>query len=343
MEMNLIDQYVNAVTTYLPEKDREIAEKELCAKIDMRLPEIPTDADIQNVLEQLGNPSLLANEYRQDKQYLIGPNLYYSYLSVLKVVIPVIAILSAVSSMLEAIWQTPINIGIVEFQMDLFVTIFSSIFEGAAQAFLWVTIIYFILEKRGVKAKSITFPKQKWSVADLSKSPPSSKAKIPRAETAIAIFFSVLFTSLLYFRPEIFGLYTSSKGSLILDESFFVLEQLQSYMFLIIVLALLQLGILIYKFITKQWTLPLAIANTAYNAAICVLVTIMVADHSLFNLDFFKSLFDLLNISGSQLTSIWWGLKVFLVFFIVGCSIDSVMGFIKCKRQNRIFSNFHFN
>ncbi|MCL6570053.1 MAG: hypothetical protein K6T88_00020 [Bacillus sp. (in: Bacteria)] len=341
--MNLIDQYVNTVTTYLPEKDREIAEKQLCEKIDMRLPVNPTDADIQNVLEQLGNPGLLANEYRQDKQYLIGPDLYYSYLSVLKVVIPVIAILSAVGSMLAAIWQTPIDNGIVEFQMDLFATIFSSIFEGAAQAFLWVTLIYFILQKRGVKAKSIPIFKQKWSVTDLSKLPPSSKAKIPRMESAIALFFSVFFTSLLYFRPEIFGLYTASRGSLILEESFFVLEQLQSYMVLIIVLAVVQLGILIYKFITKQWTLPLAIVNTAYNAAICVLVSVMVADHSLFNLAFFTNLFDLLNISGSQLTSIWWGLKVFSVFFIIGCSIDSVVGFIKCKRQNRILGNFHFN
>jgi hypothetical protein len=341
MEMNLIDRYVIAVTTYLTENSREIAEKDLRAKINSRLPENPTDADVRNVLDKLGNPGLLADEYRT-KRHLIGPDLYYSYLSVLKVVIPVVVILSAIGSMLELILQTPIDNGIVEIQMDLFSTIISSMFEGAAQAFLWVTLVYIILEKKGFKPKSVPFTMKKWSVTDLAKLPPTGKEKIPRVGTVIAIFFNVLFTSLLYFRPEIFGWYTETDGSLILKESFFVLDRLQSYMIFIIVLAVFQVCILIYKFIANQWALPLAIANTVYNIAICVLFSIMVLDHSLFNLEAITNTIKLANTSVPQ-TSIWWGLKVFSVCFIIGCSIDSVTGFIKCKRTNRVFGNFHFN
>lgn len=67
----------------LSESVREDVRRELCANIEDMLPDDATDNDVRRVLEELSNPTKLADEYRQVKKYLIGPSLYDNYISVL--------------------------------------------------------------------------------------------------------------------------------------------------------------------------------------------------------------------------------------------------------------------
>lgn len=329
--MNLIERYEDAATLHLPMDNREEVRKAIHGKIEDMLPDNATEDDVRLVLEKLGNPTILADQLRHIKRYLIGPNLYYRYLSVLKSVITIIAIISAIGALVSGISKPPADSGLLfEITKDVFANIISAIIQGISMAFVWVTVIFMILERKGIREENLPFKQPKWSVSNL---PVENGGKISRVETVFSMFFTILFTTILYFQPQVFGWYMANTGTLKLKESLFVLERLDSYMTFILLLAIVQLGILTCKFISKKWTLPLAIANSVYTIASCVLVASMFTDSRLFNQGFIANVGQLTNTSESQITSIWTtGLMIFAVLFIIVSIWESSKGFKKCKK-----------
>ncbi|HEX3020784.1 MAG TPA: hypothetical protein VHP81_00125 [Lachnospiraceae bacterium] len=69
--MNLIERYVYDVTKNLSVGTREDVGRELRSNIEEMLPENATDNEIHEVLEKIGNPSRLADEYNPKKRYLM--------------------------------------------------------------------------------------------------------------------------------------------------------------------------------------------------------------------------------------------------------------------------------
>lgn len=326
----LVDRYVDAVMNRLPKADREDAQKRLREKITARLSENPSEDEIKTVLEELGNPAIVADEYRKVKRYLIGPALYDRYLSVLKIVMMIVPIVSAMIALLEKLMETTVATGLVNFLIETFADMVSSAFQGAAQAFLWVTLGFVIMERQGISEEIFSKAKQKWSIEDLKKGSASQKNRITRGEMMIAMFFTLFFTAIICFKPELIGWYTLKNEDFILVEPVFVTERLNDFLPAIVFLALIQFGIHVYKFIKKRWSFPLATINFAYNTAISVLVTVMVLDKSLINRGFIAQFAELTKTSMSQWSKLTW---VVAAVFIFGCTIDSIVGFVKSKKS----------
>lgn len=334
--MNLIDRYVYAVTDHLPEKIREDVGRELQTNIEDMLTENPTDKDVYLVLEELGNPWKLANEYNPKKRYLIGPGFYDQYLSVLKIVIGIcIMVFGSLAILVWAVDLTSTE------QIDgnlikLFTDLISAVFEGAIQAALWVTVVFVILERSGVESGYLPFLNKKWSPNDLPTLPIHNKRKISRGETIFSMFCTILFTSLLYFQPQLIALYSKGDNGSMKVTPLFQMEALQSYILIILILAIIQLGIFIWKFVSGSFNIPLAICNAIYNVAFCSLLITMLSDNSLFNKEFFSSIAEHVNQS-TQIISSWQdrGKWVFITVFIVICIWDSIAAFIKCSSQTK--------
>lgn len=328
--MELVNRYVYAVTQHLPINSREDVSNELRANIEDMLPENPSESDVRAVLEELGNPMNLADEYSETKRYLIDPSLYDSYFSVLKLVVGIVIVVFASIALISKLFAPSPDGGLFEMSIDIFVSMIVAIIQGITQAFLWVTLIFIILEKTGKSPSNLPFSRKNWSIDDLPSLPIPDKRKISRTETVFSMFCTIFFTALLYFQPQFIGIYTKVGEKISLMEPLFVIQRLQSYIYIIIVLAIIQLAIFIYKFMSMYWTRPLAIANFVYNIAACVLVYIMIRDHSLFNKRFIYYFANLLDISTSMLTSMWLrGLSIFAVAFIAISIWDSINGFIK--------------
>ena len=92
--MNLIDRYVHQVGKKLPKNQRNDVEEELRSLLlDMVEDRAQTkyeQADeevVMDVLLEFGSPDTVAASYREDKQYLVGPQL----LPILKIVMTVVA------------------------------------------------------------------------------------------------------------------------------------------------------------------------------------------------------------------------------------------------------------
>ncbi|HKY55046.1 MAG TPA: permease prefix domain 1-containing protein [Anaerolineales bacterium] len=103
--MNLIERYIAAVGRYLPEKERGDIEAEIRSMLEDMIDERNQqtgkpvhDEVVVAVLEELGDPKLLAQKYAPAKRYLIGPDWYEAYVETLKRVLatalPAVAIVT---------------------------------------------------------------------------------------------------------------------------------------------------------------------------------------------------------------------------------------------------------
>lgn len=332
--MKMIDRYVYAVTEHLPQDTREDVSLELRANIEDMLPDDPTESDVYIVLTKLGNPANLANEYSQQKRYLIGPNIYDSYFSVLKLVIGITAIVFISLTLLEWVFAPPVEGTLTQMLTRFFIDIVTALTDGVLQAALWVTLTFVILERSGVSEGSLPFIKKKWTPEDLTSMSVSEKGRISRIETGFSMFCTVFFTALLCFNPLLIGIYTKADRGLTLIAPLFVIERLRSYVTIIIIFAIIQLCIFIWKFIAMHWNYPIAIANAAHNIALSILVCVMISDTSLFNPEFSSKISSLTKtyLDGVTLTWSMSSLWIFALVFLAISLWDSIMGFIKCKK-----------
>lgn len=331
--MNLIDRYIYAVTEKLPEDSREDVGRELRANIEDMLPDDANDIDIRKVLETLGNPTKLADEYRQTKRYLIGPSLYDNYISVLKLVISIVAIVFSLITLISSMFNATIDGGFINLTIEIVTNVISGVIQGGIQAFIWVTLVFAIIERTGVSNGNMPFSNKKWCVDDLPSEIIHSKRKISRVETAFGMFFTVLFTSLLYFYPQFMGIYEVGDNGSVAITPLLVDGVLNSYMWVIILLFVVSFCILIWKFIYGYWNIPIAIVCTILNVAVCILVFTMVNDKALLNQEFISHVADLIKIPFSKIVEVSaLAKRIFMVSFIAISFWDSISGFLKCKR-----------
>ena len=99
--MSLIDMYVHEVAKRLPEQNREDITLELRSTIEDMLPDDYNEEDVKSVLEKLGSPVSLANGYLDRPMHLIGPRYFDVYTTLLKMIIPIAAVIALISMVAE--------------------------------------------------------------------------------------------------------------------------------------------------------------------------------------------------------------------------------------------------
>ncbi|WP_139902546.1 hypothetical protein [Clostridium thermarum] len=148
-----------AITSRLPEDTGEDVKRELQANIKDMLPDDPSEADIRRVLEKLGNPAKLADESRQVKRYLIGPGLYYKYISVLKLVVMITCVVFSILALLEVVIETPADRSLISMTVGTIVSVLVAAAEGVFQGAFWVTLTFTIMERTGAAVGTSPFAK----------------------------------------------------------------------------------------------------------------------------------------------------------------------------------------
>lgn len=190
---HLIERYINAVVKQLPEKDREEVARELQSNIYDMLSDQPNDAEIEKVLRTMGAPSKLAEEYRQNPRYLISPQAYDEYLRLLKLLVPIIGILTAVigavTGVVEVFQQGSQQVDTI--LQVIFQSGIQSGVSGVLHTLVWTTIGYVIAERTGAFKKK----PDDWKLEDL---PPLTNEKVipisdPVAEIIATLVFSAIF------------------------------------------------------------------------------------------------------------------------------------------------------
>jgi hypothetical protein len=211
MNDNLLERYLYDVVRRLPEKQRSDIEQELRTLIEDMMEEkgeFNKDANdtLKEVLNELGDPAKLAAQYRGSEEHLIGGEYYPIYCQVLKVVLMCVGIamlvVFCVSNLtsVEFITESESVAAAVTYYAEKAVSVVS-LPSALIQAFAYVTLVFFLLERYQVKLDDL---KVSWNTARLPQIP-YKKVQIKRGEQIFSIIFGCIFFVVLTFMPGYIG------------------------------------------------------------------------------------------------------------------------------------------
>lgn len=332
--MKLIEKYVEAVVSHLPEESKKEVRLELKSNILDMLPEDYTEAEVIDVLEGMGNPSSLADEYVPGRRYLIGPALYDRYIATLKMVLTIVAV--SFTAIICFKWLVTGDItsssSIIGTSVSITADIVSTIIMGLLQATFWVTLIFVLLDRYKVIDGQDPFKKEAWHIGDLDKLTISTKNKISRVKIIIEMCFTIFFTFLIYLQPSnIAAIMVGGEGTVMIP--LFNLDTLRSFMPLILLVAILSLSISLWKLVLEHWTLSLAFGNTILNIVSAIVVVTIFTHPHIFTGEIYDYIAGAVAHSTVEHLRLLAdnGLKIGLVAFVLISVWDSIDGFLRSR------------
>lgn len=332
--MELIELYIQEVTRRLPEKSREDIALELQSTIEDMLPENHTEQDVKAVLLKLGDPVTLASGYRDRPMHLIGPRYYDVYISLLKMILPIAAVISLIGLVGDNPFRDMGDNTVMDAVLTIIGKAIAGIISTGIQVFFWLTLSFAILERMDTSKDQSPLTKdlKPWTPENLKDIPNISKKK---AIHMIEVFASLLglsvFAALYFNAANLLGVYEKRNGSLIFVTPSFNQEILNSYWLLVSCVVIFGVILAIYKLFLRQWTLKLAFFHAIYQLLSTLTFIIIISNPNLLNPEFIAYEMTLFSIDDSideWKSSIYWGLIFITIFF---AAYDSYQGFRKAK------------
>ncbi len=267
--MQLIERYVHDVTRRLPERERGEVKLELEASIADMLPDNPSEEDIKETLNKLGAPYKLAEQYRQKPMYLISPAIYDLYITTLKSMVPIVAIVLACVGAFLGVGSLPVSASVGDIIQAVISEAIGFAAEGTLMGLFWVTLGFIIADRTG-------YVRKEWTVADLPDIPDDSGVYISRVSVIVSAALTVIFTAafvMLVDRGFFFGGVMKINNTEIVSlVSQAALERLIPF---IIVSSVASLVLAAVKFLYGRWSVAVCAVNAVYNL-ICAGIAIYI-------------------------------------------------------------------
>ena len=293
---DLIERYVNEVVCLLPIEDREDIKEELMASISEQVSDEADEEEVKEVLKSFGHPRRLSSKYRNKERYLIGPDMFDSYLSAIKMgllggfalaclVTVGVTIADIISGNLSAMNNGFFIAG------GVIGSLLNFSYQICSTIVFWITIGFFVYEHYAAKKVM-----DEWNPKDLPELSDQkdiefvkgkSKNRISRGETMVEIVLGVLFFGFfLYSWFSGFDWFFSVNVATTELHSFkdiFNVEVFQPYLIIFCICFIVSLIVDIGKFVFGRWNIPLIIGN-----AISQVFSIIVFASFLLNNEIFK-------------------------------------------------------
>ena len=274
--MELQERYIAAGLKHIPPTEKDGVEKAMRRIIAERLQERgdPSEETEREVLRGLGSPRLLAEKQLKEPPHLIGPELYGTYMLIVKIVMTVAVIGTLIGNTVDFIVNG-------ETILRYIAQSFAAAIGVAIGAFGWVTLVFAIME-RTAKQKILTEIQEDWSLADLPEKEVPQKP-FNKVGVIIGIIFTVLFIILVNQYSQLLGFYYTLDGSI--QEMIPMLNQevFRSYLPYINGMLVLQLLFSASKLVFRKWTYPVATANLILNVLSFVLLWFILQDTAILN------------------------------------------------------------
>ncbi|TDL92258.1 hypothetical protein E2R55_04195 [Vibrio vulnificus] len=327
--MELIELYIQEVTRRLPEKNRADIALELQSTIEDMLPEDHTEQDVKAVLLKLGDPVTLASGYRDRPMHLIGPRYYDVYISLLKMILPIAAVISLIALVGDNPFRDTGNT-VMEAILKIIGKGISGIISTGIHVFFWLTLSIAILERLDTSKDQSPLTKdlKPWTPENLKDIPNISKKKaVPMIEIFASLLGLSVFAALYFNAANLLGVYEKRNGSLIFVTPSFNQDVLNSYWLLVSCVVIIGVLLAIYKLFLRRWTLKLALFHAIYQLLYTLTFIIIISNPDLLNPEFLAYQRTLFSIDEWK-TSIYWGLILITIIF---AAYDSYQGFRKAK------------
>ncbi|MEH7238781.1 HAAS signaling domain-containing protein [Bacillus sp. JJ1562] len=330
--MNLIDIYIQEVTRRLPEKMRDDIALELRSTIEDMLPDDYNEADVKTALEKLGSPVKLANNYRDRPMYLIGPRYFDVYVSLLKMILPIAAVVALISTFAEYFIGYQGEEAIINVVLDLIGFGIWKIIEVSIQTFFWFTLVFAMIERidKGKDNQPLTTSLQKWTPDDLKYiAYIPKKKKISKCEVFGALLWTAIWATLYFYANQLLGIYEGGNDGLEFVTPALNQEVLLSFWPIVLVVIGLEVALALYKLIIGQWTKRMVIYNTTIQVFSTILFIVIFINPNILNQDFTSYMTDLFGITDNQFTI--WLIATVLISIIVSAAITIFDGIRKAN------------
>ncbi|MCY9005962.1 HAAS signaling domain-containing protein [Peribacillus frigoritolerans] len=327
--MELIELYIQEVTRRLPEKNRADIALELQSTIEDMLPDDHSEQDVKAVLLKLGDPVTLASGYRDRPMHLIGPRYYDVYISLLKMILPIAAVISLIALVGDNSFRDTGNT-VMEAILKIIGKGISGIISTGIQVFFWLTLSFAILERLETSKDQspVTKDLKPWTPENLKDIPNISKKKaVPMIEVFASLLGLSVFAALYFNAANLLGVYEKRNGSLIFVTPSFNQDVLNSYWLLVSCVIIIGVLLTIYKLFLGRWTLKLAFFHAIYQLLYTLAFIIIISNPDLLNPEFLAYQRTLFSIDEWK-SSIYWGLILISIIF---AAYDTYQGFRKAK------------
>ena len=311
MKNNLIERYIYAVTRHLSPKIRADVEKELDGLISDMLEErcgdiLPTEKDIKIVLLELGSPDELVEKYSDESQKALISGAYFIvYKRILKLVLPIVAVVMGIVTIISVITGTPDASVFIVF--SLIGRTIGGVIAGVFQTFAIITFIFAVLDYKRAPLYDDDF------ITSLPEVPEKNE-KIGISEPIVGIIMSIAVVIIFLGFPHILGFYSSDSGWV----SVFNIDVLRSFWPFIILWAVLGIIDEGFKLMEGRYTKRLATVTTITSLLTLGCAAVIFLDGNIINIEFFPQL--IAYIKGELPPPVMRGLgNVNLVMFGIVC------------------------
>lgn len=280
--MTLIDVYIHEVTKRISKEKRDKTSLELKSTIENMLPEDYSESDIKEVLKKLGNPVEVAANYQKTSRFIIGPEVFDTYIRTIKLVIPWAIIITIIVQMIESIVLYNGEGALLTAMIKTISITISHIISVIIYVLFWITVAFIVIERSGGKNIRIPLIKNhpEWTPDDLAKVKIITKEKTISLHDNIFSLIGIAIFSFVYFNANhLLGIYTShNKGGLKFIMPIFNQEVLLSFAPIVLCCIVLSVALTLWKWRSGQWTLLIAVANALLQCT-GVIVFILLAIH----------------------------------------------------------------
>ncbi|WP_053363483.1 hypothetical protein [Bacillus sp. FJAT-27251] len=330
--MNLIEVYIHEVTRRLPEKSRADIALELRSTIEDTLPDDYSEKDVKTVLEKLGNPAALASRYRDQPMHLIGPRYFDVYVSLLKMILPIAAVVALISMVAEYFIGYSGEDAIVNIVLTILGKGIAMIIEVGIQVFFWLTLTFAVIERtdKGKDQVPLSSSLKKWTPDDLKNIAyiPKKKA-ILKCEVFGSLMWTAIWASLYFYADHLMGIYRNSGDGLEFVIPALNQEVLLRYWPIVIMIIALEIGLALYKLFKGQWTNRMAVFNTAHELFATIAFIVILTNPNLMNQEFISYMSELFTITTRQFEI--WFIGGVIIIFILSAVFNIFDGFRKAR------------
>ena len=330
--MDLVEVYIQEVTRRLPEKNRGDIALELRSTIEDMLPDEYREEDVKAVLEKLGSPAALASGYRDQPMHLIGPRYFDVYVTLLKMILPIAAVISLISMIAEYFIGYRGEEAIVNVILDLLGIGIWTMIEVAIQVFFWLTLVFAVLERTDKRKDNhpLTAGLKKWSPDDLKNIPyiPRKKA-VSKCEVFGGLMWTAIWATFYFYANYLVGVYEGGGAGLEFVTPALNQDILLRYWPVVIIIIVLEIALSLYKLIKGQWTRRMAIFNTIIELMASIVFIVIIINPNVMSKDFVSYMTNLFTITANQFTT--WIVGGGILFFMVSAAIIVFDGFRKAK------------
>ncbi|MES5866301.1 hypothetical protein [Bacillus cereus group sp. RP32] len=330
--MNLIDIYVEEVAKRLPEKNREDIILELRSTIEDMLPDDYNDDDEKRVLEKLGSPVSLANGYLDRPMYLIGPRYFDVYTTLLKMIIPIAAVIALIAMVAENFVGYDGEQAVLNVILNLIGKGIGEIIEVGLHVFFWLTLVFAILERtdKDKGTQPLTTSLKKWTPDDLKNTSYIPKKKsISKFEVFGGLMWTAIWATLYFYANHLVGVYHGTESGLKFVAATFNQDVLLQYWPIVVIVIVFEIAISLYKLVQGQWTKKLAIGNAILQIVGTIVFIVIVVNPHLFNEGFIAYVANVFTTSPEEVKK--WLIGGGIIIYILSAALNIFDGFRKAR------------